>query len=125
MYSLPFRNLTKEDIDKQRQDTTWHKCHSFHKGYFWKRHSDDVDIYEYDLDALDIPFDDFPTLPIDIIENIVSQIKEYYRLQKEKSKRYEVPKCDDGKFPKINKTFPEIDIRSIICDNPIIGEYHE
>jgi hypothetical protein len=74
-----FHVVTPEEADEkelaEKKDTTWHICHEFYRGYYWRRPSDGSVVYRYYLENIGIDFKGFPVLPSFQIEEIVNKIK--------------------------------------------------
>jgi hypothetical protein len=101
-YKLKYHEETEEEREAKRKDTSWHKCHSFRDGWFWKRYSDGAEVFAYRLRKMEIKFSDFPKMKYGRIEIIVSQIKEIEEkeLEERRNCKYEVPKFEKIIMPK-------------------------
>jgi hypothetical protein len=122
---LKYRNSSDSDYIKEQQerkkDISWHKCHDFVKGYFWKRYSDDVKIYNFDLHEFNIKYEDFPTLDSVIQEEVIAKVYEKRRLEKEWLS-FHPPKpikLESICMPKIKGGFPSIDINDMCNVQPM------
>ena len=125
-YQIPYRYVTKEEAEKEaierRKDTTWHKCHSFEHGWFWKRHSDDSDIYWWHLEKRNIKYEDFPKLEASRIAEIVSEVKEENRKEAEWHEANPIKVTFDTiTMPKFRKEIGDMPNISDLCGvQPII-----
>ena len=125
-YHIPYRYVTKEEAEKEaierRKDTTWHKCHSFEHGWFWRRCSDDMNIYWWDLNKRNIKFEDFPKLETTKIEEVVSEVNEDNRIKAEWHKANPIKVTFNTiTMPKFIKEVGNMpDIRDLVGVQPII-----
>ena len=125
-YHIPYRYVTKEEAEKEaierRKDTTWHKCHSFEHGLFWRRYSDDMNIYWWDLNKRNIKFEDFPKLESTKIEEVVSEVNEDNRIKAEWRKANPIKVTFNTiTMPKFIKEVGNMpDIRDLVGVQPII-----
>lgn len=111
----------KEEEEKRKLDTSWHKVHDFFKGWMWERYSDDSRITAFKIKSKGIRFEDFPNLPDEEIEKIVEEVNEENEAyRKLPPKKIIIP--DSIPVPKYKKKFPDMDIRQLFSENPIMGE---
>ena len=124
-FSFRFRYSDDPDYIKEQEelkkDTSWHKCHDFVKGYFWKRYSDDVKIYNFDLHEFNIKYEDFPMLDSSIQKEIINKVYEKRRLEQEWLDAHppEPIKLDSIFIPKIRGGFPNINANDLCGVQPM------
>ena len=109
-----------EDPEELKNDTSWHKCHSFTNGWFWERPSDRASVYAYELDKYGITFNEFPALSSENIESIVAEVAHERAIELEKRrKHFEENPIDYTRpmlIPKIKKKFPMQSISEMLYD---------
>jgi len=125
-YKIPYRYVSKEEAEKEaierRKDTTWHRCHSFEHGWFWCNYYHDIDIYWWHLTQRNIEFKDFPNLENSRILEIILEVKEENRKEKEWHRSHPIKVTFDKiTMPKFRKEIGDMPNISDLCGvQPII-----